>query len=145
MRRLNIIPTPRKIKYSEESRDFIPTGACVNGEYKDGLIHALALLGKDIPLTKSGNIKIYIGKQSFTEELRSKTEDLFTKKHADKQGYYLKRVGACIVICAMTEIGAIYGIMTLLQICEGDEVPLEIEIFDLRLSISSPVGLNLTS
>lgn len=128
--RLNIIPTPQSLSYSEAFDAFVISGVHVRGEYGDGLIHAIELLGSRISETDDANVKIYIGKESFYNELSERSAELFTKKHADKQGYYLERCGGEITICALTEIGATYAIMTLLQICEGGKFPIELKISD---------------
>ncbi len=130
MNRINPIPTPKYIRHSEE---FIPCrlhGTRVYGEGGEKLSHALTLLPFDTSCYDAGELVIYSGSEHFPEEILKNTAELFEEKHAKKQGYYLSFNGKIVTVAAYTEIGCVYGLMTLLQLFDGDYLPKEFEVLD---------------
>ena len=85
---INPIPTPKKIEYSENSISFKIRAAKVFGKGGKILNHALSMLGAEI-CDEKAELVIYMGKEQFSDDLKKKTEKLFTEKFAKEQGYYL--------------------------------------------------------
>ena len=66
MKRINPIPSPKKINYSEDFIPFKISGAKISGECGEKLENALDLLG--IGKYEEGNLEIYCGEEFFTKE-----------------------------------------------------------------------------
>ncbi len=130
MNKINLIPTPADYTYSENFINFEITGARVIGKAEEGLIHALSLLDNKIKLSDNGNLVIYLGYENFTEAVKVETEELFKKKFAKEQGYYLVKKSDEIVIAAYEENGAMYAFMTLKQLFFENKLPESFEIKD---------------
>ena len=116
MNRINPIPTPKRINYTEE---FIPcrlSGVKLYGEGGERLSHALSLLPFNTDFSESGDLIIYCGEDTLTEELKKTTSELFSLRFAKNQGYYLSSRGDKVTVCASGEMGCVYGLMTLLQL-----------------------------
>ena len=129
-RRINVIPTPAEINYSEKFVPFAVTGVRVCGEYGEGLIHAISLMNENLEISNCGNLIIYNGFENFPQKIKEETKELFEKRFAKQQGYYLTKNGDEIIIAAHAENGCMYGIMTLIQLFDGSEIPETFEIKD---------------
>jgi len=129
MKRIDPIPSPKKIIYSESFVPFTPSGAVTYGECGEVLDTALSMLNTCI--SKNGNILIYCGKSCFTSLLNEKTRGFFSEeKNAKRQGYYLDFDGILVRVAAYTQVGCAYALMTLLQLFDKGELPESFEIFD---------------
>ncbi len=127
---VNIIPSPKKLLYSQISEKIIPSVLNVYGEYGEGLKRAITLLTGNYEIKKDGNIEIFIGRENFTDEIASECKGLFSEKYSDKQGYYLKKRGSRIIVCSLSELGAMYALMSLIQVCDNGYIPNELLIYD---------------
>ncbi len=128
MKKMNIIPTPRFVEILDDASPLSLTTARIVGEYGERLIHALNMLGCQI--SKDSDFVIYVGEEVFPEELKLDTGSHFSLKNAQKQGYYLERDATCVTVAAHTEIGCVYGVMTLLEIISEGDAPTRIVIKD---------------
>ncbi len=115
MKKINIISTPANINFSDNFTPFTITGVKVAGPVGEGLLHALSMLDKTLSICEDGNLVIYNGFEHFPQSLKEKTAELFEKKFAKQQGYYLAKNGETVVIAAYEEDGSMYVIMTLMQ------------------------------
>ncbi len=129
MNKINLIPTPAEYTYSENFIPFEAAGVRVIGKVEEGLTHALSLLDNKIKLSDNGNLVIYLGYENFPEDIKAETEELFKKKFAKEQGYYLVKKSDEIVIAAYEENGAMYALMTLIQLFYENTLP---EIFEIK-------------
>ena len=130
MKKVNLIPTPAEHSYSDNFVSFKITGAKVIGQTGEGLDHALTLVGDGIKKADGGNILIFVGYDNFPQNVKEETNELFEKKHAKAQGYYLVKKGDEIIIAAYCECGAIYALMTLDQLFYEETLPERFEIKD---------------
>lgn len=130
MKKINIIPTPIEITYSENFIPFEIKGARIVGEKGEGIIHSLGMFEKKISLSDSENLVIYNGYENFPCEIKTETEELFKKRFAKEQGYYLAKKDEKIVICAYEETGCMYALMTLMQLFYENTLPESFEIKD---------------
>ena len=130
MNKINVIPTPAEYNYAETFVPFEIKGAKVVGQAGEGLCHALAITAGGIEKSESGNILIYIGCENFPDEIKAETKDLFEKRFAKEQGYYLAKKGDEIIIAACSECGAMYALMTLDQLFCENTIPESFEIKD---------------
>ena len=130
MKKVNVIPTPAEYFYSDSFVPFKVTGAKVIGESGESLDHALSITLGGIEKNDDGNILIYVGFENFTQEIKDRTKELFEKKYAKEQGYYLCKKGNQIIIAAYTECGAMYALMTLDQLFYENTLPESFEIKD---------------
>ena len=129
MKKVNLIPTPAEYSYSDNFVPFKITGAKVIGQTGEGLDHALTLVADGIKKADDGNILIFVGYENFPQDIKEETKELFEQKYAKEQGYYLVKKGDEIIIAAYTEIGAMYGLMTLDQLFYEKTIP---ENFDIK-------------
>ena len=129
MKKVNLIPTPAEYSYSDNFVPFKIAGAKVVGQTGEGLDHALSLVADGIKKADDGNILIFVGYDNFPQDIKEKTKELFEKKHAKLQGYYLSKTGDEIIIAAYAECGAMYGLMTLDQLFYEKTLP---ECFEIK-------------
>jgi hypothetical protein len=130
MKRINPIPTPKKISYNEQFEPFVISGVKVVGEYGKILSHAVTLLPDAARITDCGNVIIYLGEENFPDKISEKKEEIFSEKYAKKQGYHLTYDGQTVKVFAYTEIGCAYGLMTLLEMYDGGMLPKEFSVTD---------------
>ena len=123
-------------RISEEAYPVISCDTKIYGTVGEGLRLALSLsclslgvkifdkISEESPLGYGAlRLSIYSGVDSFDDVMLSKTDKLFSNRFAKDEGYYLEKCGDDLVLSAYTEIGCMYGLMTLRQIISDGCIP----------------------
>ena len=128
MKRINPIPSPKKIEYSENFIPFKLKGARIIGNYGETLTTALSLL--NVGINDGANLEIFCGEDHLVADNQEAASFFAKEKFAKKQGYVLTFDGNTVRVIAYTEIGCAYGLMTLKEMFDGEFLPCEFSVLD---------------
>ncbi|MBQ4527293.1 MAG: hypothetical protein II998_04395 [Clostridia bacterium] len=115
----DILPTPRYMSYRDGEMLKVKS-VCIAGRKSKIIESALSLFNREV-LLREENCEIadvlVFDTAAQNEYISEDDLKIFDEKFADTQGYILKKEkGKPVVICAKTDIGCAYGLMTLLQL-----------------------------
>lgn len=115
----DILPTPHHMT-STVGQALEIKSVCMVGKKTKIIENALRIFNKENPIFEadcaSADVIIF-DTASENEYINSRDLKIFKDKFADTQGYVLKKEkGKPVVICAKTDLGCAYGLMTLLQL-----------------------------
>ncbi|MBE7034146.1 MAG: hypothetical protein E7406_07985 [Ruminococcaceae bacterium] len=117
---LDLIPTPKTCDYTEGGTINIKKVYC-DGEKLPRLQYALDALNEKFPFSLSDEVNSDLIITHDEKYLNIEELSVFNEKYADEQGYVLKKEdGKPVIICAKTDIGCLYAVMTLLQLADKD-------------------------
>lgn len=115
---LKILPTPQTYNYSDGVKPITGFSEIICNVTEDETVaYGLEKLLEAVDGEGAEKLTLQYGDDAFFEE-----------KNAQEQGYILTRDAKGVVLTAQSSVGVMYGLMSLIQLCE--EAPVTFEIYD---------------